>query len=265
MLYAEIMSLKVRNEKISKNVKILRKTVVLFLICATLLLTIPSLAVGSDSKPHMAENYVIQNLRGDKIETSASWNLPQNEIFHVNVIDGGMVSDEKMKAIQNAILSTETKEIDDTLTHKGLSGTSKYFLGWKEAIQNIDVKTSRYIPKTIEIHKTLSENSQVVIRPVSYSNADGLTAQTKSIVDRDSSQILKSTITIYEFDELAPEQIETIVRHEFGHALGLGHSTAPEDLMYSVINTPYPYISECDIDALENLYNEIQSQTICKK
>jgi predicted Zn-dependent protease len=32
--------------------------------------------------------------------------------------------------------------------------------------------------------------------------------------------------------------MEIIIRHEFGHVAGLAHATAPEDLMYPVIQTP---------------------------
>jgi predicted Zn-dependent protease len=59
--------------------------------------------------------------------------------------------------------------------------------------------------------------------------------------------------------------MEIIIRHEFGHVAGLAHSTAPEDLMYPVIQTPAPFISECDIDALVHLYTGGKtSQVICE-
>ncbi len=55
------------------------------------------------------------------------------------------------------------------------------------------------------------------------------------------------------------------MRHEFGHAMGLAHSTASEDLMHATIQTDYPYISQCDIDAITGLYNGDQrSQVVCQ-
>lgn len=77
----------------------------------------------------------------------------------------------------------------------------------------------------------------------------------KSIADDAQNQILKSEITIY-VDKLSKAQFETILRHEFGHALGLAHSTALEDLMHLTIETNYPYISQCDIDAMVSLYDD---------
>ena len=50
-----------------------------------------------------------------------------------------------------------------------------------------------------------------------------------------------------------------------GHAIGLAHSTAPEDLMHPEIKTNFPYISECDIDALQSLYDGAKtSQVVCE-
>ena len=78
--------------------------------------------------------------------------------------------------------------------------------------------------------------------------------------------MVKSTITIYEIDNLSDDLLSAILRHEIGHALGLAHSTAPEDLMAPTIQTDYPYISQCDIDAIISLYNGNQkSQVICEK
>ncbi len=61
------------------------------------------------------------------------------------------------------------------------------------------------------------------------------------------------------------QQLQSVVKHEFGHALGLGHSTAPEDLMAPTIDMTIPYISQCNIEAIEDLYNGINGSTICEK
>jgi len=44
----------------------------------------------------------------------------------------------------------------------------------------------------------------------------------------------------------------------------LAHSTAPEDLMYPTIETNFPYISECDVDAMEGLYDGANTSVVCE-
>jgi predicted Zn-dependent protease len=56
---------------------------------------------------------------------------------------------------------------------------------------------------------------------------------------------------------LTNNQLESIVRNQFGHALGLPHTNNPKDIMYDTINVQHPYISECDVSALVKSYNEI--------
>jgi len=51
-----------------------------------------------------------------------------------------------------------------------------------------------------------------------------------------------------------------------GHSIGLAHSTAQEDLMYPTIQTNYPYVSKCDIDAISDLYDGGRiSAVICEE
>ena len=99
--------------------------------------------------------------------------------------------------------------------------------------------------------------------------------QTPDYTVAHDTQDLKGTITYADKviekirianSNLTDEQLETILRHEFGHALGLGHSTATEDLMAPTIDMTIPYISDCNIDAIVNLYNANEdSQTVCEK
>ena len=92
--------------------------------------------------------------------------------------------------------------------------------------------------------------------------------QNKTIIEISEDkkdQSVKSTITIYNVEELSTSQITTIIRHEFGHAIGLAHTTATEELMAPTITTDYPYISPCTIHAIEKLYDGNQkSEVVCE-
>jgi hypothetical protein len=212
--------------------------------------------------------FVIQNLRGDTIDTWINWKIPKDDTFHIHIVDSHEVTTQRMQIISDAIYSKESVVIDDLLLHKGPAGsTSTYYKGWLGAIESVsDTETKFALP--IHFHSIVTDMGEghIVIRLSELQNADGYSAYTKSIVDEENHQILKSVITVYEIDKLSDDQLATIVRHELGHGLGLAHSTAPEDLMAPIITTPHPYISECDISALVDLYDGKQnSQVICEK
>jgi len=210
--------------------------------------------------------YVIQNLQGDTINTWLSWRLIAGTTLYVNVINAKEYPD-KMKLINGVINDNASVQIDDSLLHKGQQGTtSTYYLGWKGALDSMEKTTQFYIPTKFDIIQSPQGVGDITIILTDDTSGDGYSGYTKSIADGTQNQILKSKITIYEVSKLNNNQFSTILRHEFGHALGLAHSTAPEDLMHATIQTDYPYISQCDIDAIGKLYDGGKSsEVVCKK
>ncbi len=213
------------------------------------------------------DGYVIQNLKGDTINTWLSWRLVDGTVLHVNVIGAGKYPG-KLDLIKDVLLSQKSIAIDDSLLHKGPQGTtSTYYVGWSGALDEVAKDpTQYYIPSKVEVIESPTGAGDVTIMLTNEQSGDGYSGYTKSIADESQHQILKSAITIYEVDKLGNEQFKIILRHEFGHALGLAHSTAPEDLMHATIQTEYPYISQCDINTMKSLYNGNENSVVtCTK
>ena len=224
-----------------------------------------NLFANSSLNTPLQTQYVIQNLRGDTAETWVSWNLTPNKSLTFTILGQSLVSPEKISEIKDVVLSEKSLQIDNSFLHKGLKGTSStYYVGWagamKQASQN---PTKMVVPQNFEYVSSERGVADITIKLVSQRSGDGYSGYTQSTVDK--NQILKSTISIYNAEELSTSQITTIVRHEFGHAIGLAHTTATEELMAPTITTDYPYISPCTIHAIEKLYDGNQkSEVVCE-
>lgn len=208
--------------------------------------------------------YLVENLRGDKVNLYKYWDVPQGTSLNIKFLNPRSIPNEYIEVIKNTIVSQETVEIEDTLLHKGPKNSfSTYYVGWKGALEAAG-DTKIPIPKKFEFVESSGSDSHIVIILSNVRDSSGYTGYTKTVLE--GNQIVKAFITIYDVNSLSKNQLETIMRHEFGHAMGLGHSTAPEDLMAPTIDMTYPYISPCNISAISDLYNENDGgETICEK
>jgi len=262
----ELEQEKILLENIHQN-RLTKKHYLSAIVVSSFIITI--IMFSSTPKPNatdLTSKYVIENLRGDTIDTWLAWKIPYGKTLDVNIVGADKISPDKITAIKNAILSEAVLKFDDSLLHKGPKGiVSEYYDGWEGALLKASkTPTSLHIPTKFNIIQSNFGEGDIIIKLTNEKNTDGYTGYTKSVVE--DNQILKSTITIYSVDDLTVDQLGTITRHEFGHALGLAHSTAPEDLMAPTIASTYPYISECNIDAIISLYDGNRSgSVICKK
>lgn len=213
----------------------------------------------------MKTRYYTENLRGDTVDTWKSWRLVGTTL-NVNILKSPRVTEEQLGVIKDAISSEKAVEFDDSIVHKGPKGsTSTYYEGWAGALKAASSESTKYrLPTNFHFIDSSGGEGDIIITLSSIKDSDGYTGYTKSVTEE--NEILKSFITIYDISNLSDQQLSTILRHEFGHALGLGHSSAPEDLMAPTIDMTIPYISECNVDAIVDLYNANEGkQTVCEK
>jgi len=255
--------------KVNKNTRLLVFTVLFSIITASsfLIFNIDSVNGNTAAIASFTSKYLIQNLRGDTIDTGISWKIVEGESLYVNIINSANISEDNLERVKNAIFSEDVIDIDNSFLHKGSTGTySTHYMGWQGALKSAaKSETKLVIPTKFEIVESSNGVGDISITLTGLKDTDGYSGFTKSIADESENQILKSQITIYEADKLAGNQIGAILRHEMGHALGLAHSTAPEDLMAPQLQTAYPYISPCDVDAIISLYDGQSSrQVVCQ-
>jgi hypothetical protein len=200
--------------------------------------------------------YFTYDLRGDKVFSAQKWNKPEGSSLTVYVQNIANVPDEKIKLVNDAISSKETLQIDDSITHKAPSGEkSTFYLGWGAVLEGELAVSTVFIDSIQE--------ADIIVSLIETKNMDGYSGWTESTTK--DGEILQSHITIFNAHEISEQDLSTIIRHEFGHALGLGHSTDPEDLMHPTITTMIPYISECDYAALVSTYKLDSDVHTCKK
>ena len=255
--------------KVNKNTRLLFFTVILSMITVSgfLIFNMDYENGSTDGIAPFTSKYLIENLRGDTIDTGSSWKIVEGESLYVNIINSANISEDNLERVKNAILSEDVIDIDNSFLHKGPAGTySTYYMGWQGALKSAaKSETKLVIPTKFDIVESSSGMGDISITLTGLMDTDGYSGFTKSIADESENQILKSQITIYEADKLAGNQISAILRHEMGHALGLAHSTAPEDLMAPQMQTEYPFISPCDVDAIISLYDgQSSSQVVCQ-
>ena len=124
------------------------------------------------------------------------------------------------------------------------------FFGWNQALLFISEKTNTNIP-LLKLTDDIGEASITIELSKSEGpkNVDGFTQY--KIIDK---KINKATVIIYDYDMLKQEQLELVVRHELGHALGLGHTYNSLDLMFPALDSKYSLISMFDLETLSEIY-----------
>ena len=126
------------------------------------------------------------------------------------------------------------------------------FLGWNEGIKEISKSFGVEVP-TLQVQYKLDSTEVIIIYLMDKTSSDGYDGYTNLFYDQ-NGKIQKVFIRIYNVDELSNKQLKLIIRHELGHALGLGHTNSKNDLMQSIINMNYNAISLLDLLALAHIY-----------
>lgn len=211
--------------------------------------------------------FIVENLKGDTIRIWVTWQIPKDVPLQVTIINSPDLADERINAIKEAIVSEKTLVLKNVFLNKeSPSEKSTYYEGWRGALKSIaEQKTEFDIPTNFVVTTSEKSIGDVIIILSTAKEADGTYAFTRTIADDGANQILKSFITVFDVESLNNEELAAIVRHEFGHAMGLAHSTAEEDLMYPTFYSNRAFISECDLDAILSLYSGSKSaEVVCR-
>lgn len=195
----------------------------------SLLIFLPSNILGQNTKSTM---------------TVLPWDLQDDKTLYVIIQTTPTMPSEKIEITKRAILSEKSITIDGKIMYDG----------WQGALQKAsEHKTKFSMPTKLEIIESASTAKVITIILSPMRTENGYSGYTTFITS--DHKISKSIVTIYDVNDLTNQELAAVVRHEFGHALGLGHSTEYGDLMHEEIDLRTPFISECNIQALASLYD----------
>ncbi|HXX05550.1 MAG TPA: matrixin family metalloprotease, partial [Candidatus Bathyarchaeia archaeon] len=204
--------------------------------------------------------FLIEPLSENIVGVNLPWNLQKSGVMTVDIENSDVATQHQIAIIRDAILSSAITDKDGNIIHTS-SQYGVYYKGWTGALaQTHDDQVKTFMPTKFNVMTSNTDQGDIVIKLINEKNDEGYMGYTKLTTDND--HITKATIMVFEIGTISDKDLSTVIRHEFGHALGLGHSTDSGDLMHDTIDTKYGYISSCDIHALSKLYEGQESSVV---
>jgi hypothetical protein len=252
----EIITVKRRIQKLSAKTILKAELLILPVVIVLLFFVATNYSIQPiEQTPAIKTHYVVEDLQGNIVNNYNHWSAYSSTLI-VNIKNSANVDDQKIQGIKNAIISTDRITGDGSLLYNTQTKTkTEYFRGWQGAVNTISANTKYPIPEKFNLIQSNTGEGDILVTLSTVKSSDVYSGVTRTIVN--GNQILKAFITIYDSNKLTDNQLESMVRQEFGHALGLPSTDNSQDLMNESIITSHSYITECDLNALQGLYNDI--------
>ena len=170
-----------------------------------------------------------------------AWKQVKDNTIPILIVRDANVSEKQVDLVEDTINSKETTNSE-----------KKLFQGWNEGIKEVSKSFGVTVPN-LQVQYKLDISESITIYLMEKTNSEGYDGYTNLFYDQ-NGKIQKALVKIYNVDELDDIQLKSIIRHELGHALGLGHTDAKNDLMQSIINMNHNTISLLDLQALARIY-----------
>ena len=167
-----------------------------------------------------------------QIEILAPWT---QKSIKVSIINKANLSEDKISVIKKVIQSDSFYVENDQL----------YFEGWSGALQAVG--SEKEFEVTVS-EKTRGGDITVELLREADPRYNGYT-----IPHYAGNRMTLASIQIYNSENISEPQLENLVRHEFGHALGFGHASERNFIMYESMGTDPKFITRCELAGLNAL------------